>query len=289
MLTLSTITGDLILWMSVALYLFAGFLIAWDTFPSVRKGATWPHMQSIAIVLSVIACFLHFAYTGSIAFYGASGSSDTFELVLDSRAMIVLISAILVLTFLLLSLGLDLIRLGLLVFPLTALSLIFADQWGQSLGQTLALNERISSAAKVHLITSILGYTFITLAAIQALVFKRQEAQFKRRASSLSLALLPPLETMERLLFSLLGVGTILLTLTLLSGLLFSQSLFGKALAFNHHVVLAILGWSTLTVTWIAYLRSKIRGPAASKWIVIGFLLIQLGYFGTKLITELIQ
>ena len=103
MLTLSTITGDLILWMSVALYLFAGFLIAWDTFPSVRKGATWPHMQSIAIVLSVIACILHFAYTGSIAFYGASGSSDTFELVLDSRAMIVLISAILVLTFLLLS------------------------------------------------------------------------------------------------------------------------------------------------------------------------------------------
>ena len=54
------------------------------------------------------------------------------------------------------------------------------------------------------------------------------------------LASLPPLLTMEALLFQLIHVAFALLTLTLASGVLFSESLFGKALTFNHKTVFAI-------------------------------------------------
>ena len=54
---------------------------------------------------------------------------------------------------------------------------------------------------------------------------------------------LPPVETMETLLFQLITVGFVLLSITLLSGIGFSNQLFGKAFVFNHHSVLSLLAW----------------------------------------------
>jgi len=97
---------------------------------------------------------------------------------------------------------------------------------------------------------------------------------------------LPPLQTMETLLFKMLGVGFVLLTLTLLSGAIFSQLLFGHAFEFKHHTILAILGWMVFGTLLFKRVKHGLRGSQAVAWTIAGFVLIQLGYFGTKFVAE---
>jgi len=196
--------------------------------------------------------------------------------------MVVLVSGIIVLLYMLGSLAMPIRRLGILVFPLTIASLLFSQAW-QS--HTLTLSDR-STAFSAHILISILAYSLISIAAIQALLYAYQDKQIKNRTNPAMLMALPPLQTMEQLLFRLVGMGFVLLTLTLLSGALFSQQLFGQAFEFKHHTILASLGWLVFAVLLFLRLKNGLRGSQAVTWTVAGFLLIQLGYFGTKMVSE---
>src|SRR5207248_1746679 len=57
------------------------------------------------------------------------------------------------------------------------------------------------------------------------------------------LAALPPLLTMERLLFQIVLAGFVFLTLTLATGIAFSETLFGRAMKFDHKTVFAVASW----------------------------------------------
>jgi len=71
-----------------------------------------------------------------------------------------------------------------------------------------------------------------------------------------------------------------------LSGLIFSQQIFGQPLVFKHHTILAIFAW--ITFAWLLFLRHRegLRGGKAVALTVLGFTLLQLGYFGTKMVQE---
>ena len=69
------------------------------------------------------------------------------------------------------------------------------------------------------------------------------EKQLHSARLSKALANLPPLLTMETLLFRLIGIAFVLLTLTLLSGIMFSEDLFGRAFILDHKTVFAIISW----------------------------------------------
>jgi ABC-type uncharacterized transport system permease subunit len=62
-----------------------------------------------------------------------------------------------------------------------------------------------------------------------------------RRPLTRAFAPLPPLLTMETLLFRLISIAFVLLTVG--SGILFSEALFGKAFRFDHKTVFAIISW----------------------------------------------
>ena len=59
---------------------------------------------------------------------------------------------------------------------------------------------------------------------------------------------LPPLLTMETLLFRMIAIGFVLLTLTLASGVVFSEEIFGKAWQFNHKVLFGFISWGVFAV-----------------------------------------
>jgi ABC-type uncharacterized transport system permease subunit len=63
---------------------------------------------------------------------------------------------------------------------------------------------------------------------------------------------LPPLLTMERILFQIIFAGFVLLTLTLGSGILFSEELFGKPMQFTQKTVFGILSWIIFGACWPA-------------------------------------
>jgi ABC-type uncharacterized transport system permease subunit len=99
---------------------------------------------------------------------------------------------------------------------------------------------------------------------------------------------LPPLLTLERFLFRLIGAGFVLLTLTLASGMLFSEQVFGRAVTFTHKSVFSLLGWLTYGALLWGRWRYGWRGRVALRWILAGTVLLFLAYLGYKIVLEIV-
>lgn len=232
-----------------------------------------------SFIFAGVACLLHLLYA-----YDVSAISDGLNFSLSS--MSVLVSAIVVSIFLLACFKMPIKRLGILVYPLTILSLVFSYVWNSTPYDLINSIGHSSRAFTAHILVSIFSYALLTISTIQALLYAYQEKQLKKRTAPALLMALPPLQTMEQLLFRLVATGFILLTLTLLSGAFFSQEIFGQPFEFKHHTVLAIMGWFVFAILLFKRFTSGLRGSHAVVWTIVGFLLIQLGYFGTKFISE---
>lgn len=102
------------------------------------------------------------------------------------------------------------------------------------------------------------------------------------------LAKLPPLLTMERLLFMLIGLGFALLTLTLISGMTLSESIFGHALRFTHETLFALVAWGVFGVLLAGRLLYGWRGRVAMRWVLAGFVLVMLAGVGSRFVLEVL-
>ena len=200
-------------------------------------------------------------------------------------AMSISVSALIATLFLLGTFSYPIKRLGLIVIPAIVITLVFAILW-DSESKSLSNQNPLSIA---HMIASIISYALLTLATLQAILFAIQEKLIKQKSSSRLLMTLAPLETMESILFRLIAIGFLFLTLTLISGIFFSQAVFGQAFVFKHHVVLTVMGWLTFLVLLIGRLQNGWRGKKVVIWTLAGFILIQLGYFGTKMVLEVLR
>ena len=89
-------------------------------------------------------------------------------------------------------------------------------------------------------------------------------------------------------MFSMIGLGFLLLTLTLISGIFFSEAVFGKPLRFTHHILLSLIGWCVFGILLLGRWRFGWRGRTALHWTLSGFVLLALGYFGSKFVLEVI-
>ncbi|MBK9606373.1 MAG: cytochrome c biogenesis protein CcsA [Betaproteobacteria bacterium] len=99
---------------------------------------------------------------------------------------------------------------------------------------------------------------------------------------------MPPVLTLERWLFGLIAVGFTLLTATLASGIIFSEALFGKALQFSHKTLFSVLAWLLFGVLLAGRWRWGWRGRKALRWVVIGSLMLLIGYAGSKFVLEVL-
>ena len=103
-----------------------------------------------------------------------------------------------------------------------------------------------------------------------------------------SFASLPPLLTLERLLFRLIGAAFVLLTLTLATGIIFSESLFGRPLRFDHKSVFAVVSWLTFAALLVGRHFYGWRGRTALRWTLAGFVLLLLAYIGSRFVLEVV-
>ena len=97
---------------------------------------------------------------------------------------------------------------------------------------------------------------------------------------------LPSLQSMETLMFQLLGAGLVLLTVSLVTGFVFLENLFAQHLA--HKTILSLLAWLLFAVLLVGRSRYGWRGQTAIRWTLSGFAALMLAYFGSKLVLELI-
>jgi ABC-type uncharacterized transport system permease subunit len=144
------------------------------------------------------------------------------------------------------------------------------------------------AAFKAHLIISLLAYSLFTIASLHVLMMAVMERRLHRGNLPQFMQNLPPLLTMERLLFRIISAGFVLLTLTLGSGILFSEEVFGKPMQFTHKTVFGILSWLIFGAMLAGRALYGWRGRVAMRWTLAGFLSLFLAYIGSKFVLEVL-
>lgn len=142
--------------------------------------------------------------------------------------------------------------------------------------------------AAAHVAVALISYAMFLVAALEALVLIGVEKRLRRHLPDPGSAALPPLLTLEHFLFRLVAAGFVLLTLTLASGMLFTEQLFGKPLMFTHKTVFSVLGWLTFGALLFGRWRYGWRGRVALRWIIAGTVFVFLAYLGSKFVLEVL-
>lgn len=143
----------------------------------------------------------------------------------------------------------------------------------------------LSRGAESHILLSVLAYGVLTLAAAQSVLLAIQDRHLRQRKQGL-LNHLPPLQTMERLLFDLIAVGFVLLTLSIATGFMTLEDMFAQHVA--HKTILTMAAWAVFAVLLIGRYWRGWRGAMAIRFTLWGFALLVVGFFGSKLVLEII-
>ncbi len=157
-----------------------------------------------------------------------------------------------------------------------------------------------STEFRIHLALAMAAYSVFTIAMLHAVLMALVERRLHRlhRAApgaapvkerfSGPLVHMPPLLTLERLLFRLIAIAFALLTLTLATGAIHSEALFGRALRFDHKTVFALLSWATFAALLAGRYLYGWRGRTALRWTLAGFVMLLLAYVGSRFVLEVI-
>jgi len=140
----------------------------------------------------------------------------------------------------------------------------------------------------LHLGIAMLGYSLFIVATIHALLMLAEEKWLHRGVLPPFLRALPPLLEMERLLFRILFAAFVLLTLTVVSGVFFSEQVFGKPFTFTHKVVFGLISWLIFGTLLAGHYLRGWRGRTAVRWTLAGFTALLFAYIGSKVVLELI-
>jgi ABC-type uncharacterized transport system permease subunit len=168
------------------------------------------------------------------------------------------------------------------MYPLAAIAIVL--EW--FFGSQRILGADLPLGVQFHIFYSILAYSILCIAAVQAIFFAHQDHQLRHKRLSLVTRRLPPLQLMESLLFQMISLGLILLTLSLISGFIFLQDIFAQHLV--HKTILSIAAWWLFAILLWGRWHYGWRGNIVVRWYLFGFFILMLAYFGSKLVLELI-
>jgi ABC-type uncharacterized transport system permease subunit len=137
--------------------------------------------------------------------------------------------------------------------------------------------------AALHIAIALSAYSLLFVAAVQAFVMVGLE---RKLHAGVTAQRTPPLLTLERYLFKLISLGFVLLTLTVISGLFFSEQVFGIPFKLTHKSGFSILAWFIFGTLLFGRWRFGWRGRRALSWILAGTLFLVFAYLGSKLVLE---
>jgi len=252
--------------LAVVLYLAASGLLV----RALRDGATTRARPPMTI--ATLAVLAHAA-----ALLGAHrGALD-----LHFFAALSLVACVVSALTVLVNLSRPVAALGVIVFPLAAI-LLGVDAFLAPPTAPQPMDWQI----KLHVTFALLAFGVLSIAAALALLLAMQERALRHRQFGALLRALPPLTLTETLLFRLIGAGFVLLSLTLLSGILFVDDLFGQHLI--HKTVLSIAAWLVFGVLLFGRRQYGWRGRRAVNLMLAGMAFLLLAFFGSKFVLELV-
>ena len=154
---------------------------------------------------------------------------------------------------------------------------------------SLAPSQEVARAGwplAMHVVLAMGSAGMFAIAAILVLLLALQDESLRSGRTGGWLATLPPVESLERALFSVITVGTSALTVAILVGLLFVTDLFAQHLV--HKTVLAIVAWAIFACLLVGRWRFGWRGRKAARYTIAGFVVLAIAYFGSKFVLEIL-
>lgn len=247
----------------------------WPLLRSLTSGGDWSTVPGISRNLTAVAVLLHLlALHGQIVRPGGLiiGLSHAASLFLWQCALFVW----------LMSYRRPLGYLYTALMPATAMAALASIYFGGRPENTTHMSWTVA----LHVALSMLAYGLLTLAAVQGASLALQDRLLRRHDASHWLKQLPPLQSMEQTLFQFMAAGFFMLSLALLSGLIFVEDLFAQHLV--HKTALSLFAWAIFgTLLWGRW-RFGWRGRTAIRWTLGGYLALLLAYFGSKWVLEVL-
>ena len=169
--------------------------------------------------------------------------------------------------------------LGVVLFPIAGMCAIGGAY--ASSGSSVT-----ESQLQWHILASVMAYSMLVLAAVQSVALAIQTHHLRTLHPQGILAHLPPIDLMEKLLFQMIAAGFVLLSISLLTGLLFLEDIFAQHLV--HKTALTVIAWLMFGTLLAGRLLRGWRGKSALVWTIGGVAFLIVGYFGSKLVLEFI-
>lgn len=138
----------------------------------------------------------------------------------------------------------------------------------------------------VHITIALFAYSTLTIGALFALQLAWLDHQLKSKKSLIINPNLPPLMMVERHLFKVILIGTVLLTATLITGAIYTEGMFSPPNA--HKSVLSFIAWILYCILLWGHYQQGWRGKRVLWLSISGTSLLTLAYFGSRFVREII-
>ena len=261
---------------AITLYFLTGFLLARRLFRgNAAETETAGPGKNAIIAIGLVAALLHavLLYQGLFVAGGLNiGFINAVSLITWLIAVLILLAAF----------SNPVENLGVVLLPIAGLAILveilFPSEHTLLTAQAMEL--------KLHILMSVLAYSLLSIAAGQALLLAVQDRHLRNKRPGGFIRALPPLQTMEHLLFQMIALGLALLTASLLTGTLYIEDMFAQHLV--HKTILSMVAWVVFaTLLWGRW-RFGWRGRTAIRWTLSGFVALLLAYIGSKLVIEIV-
>ena len=174
--------------------------------------------------------------------------------------------------------------LQLFMMPLAMATLAFALAFP---GEHV-MHDLRNPAFALHVLVSIVAYSLFAIGALLAVLMLFMEKALHQKRGLALVRQLPPLLSLEKMMFQVIGVGFLLLSVSLLTGVVFSEEVFGKPAALTHKTVFGVLSWGLFGALLVGRKLKGWRGKLAIRWTLAGFAALLLAYIGSKMVLELV-
>ena len=143
----------------------------------------------------------------------------------------------------------------------------------------------LSTWLPLHWALGIASYGLLGVAVAHAWMMQRAESLMR---SGLPVQPMLPLLSLERLTFRFVGAAFVLLTLTLMVGLYFTQLLGLYGWAWSHKTIFTVLSWAVLGTLLAGRHMRGWRGRFAVRMLYAAAGLLLMGYVGSRFVLEVI-
>ncbi len=181
------------------------------------------------------------------------------------------------------------IRLRLLFIPyffifilILNLSIFYSQKFGY-FNSYLFDNKLLS----LHIVLSLLSYSFLTISAISSIAVFAQERSLKSSFNRTNkfLDILPSMYESEKITIKVLYVTQFFLLISLLTGYFYSKEVAGfYGFIYNEKSILSIITFFLICILLLVRFIFGITGKKVFNFVLLSYLFINLAYFGYKIL-----